>query len=527
MRIHLVNPAYPASLWDFAGCRDITGKRYAHPPLSLPTVAALTPREHEIRITDENVQPVDLDWKADVVGITGYHIQRDRVFELADAFRARGAFVALGGPLVEDGSLEDCGRHADAVFKGEAEYTWPRFLADRACGRARKLYAQDDLIGMPDSPAPRFDLLKLDAYSTATIETSRGCPYACEFCEIPGRLGQRSRHKTVEQVMTEVRSLRALGADSIFFVDDHFIGDRAFTVRLLAELARFVREIDYAMYFTCQFTINLARDKELLALLHAAHFRRIFVGIESPRKESLIAARKRQNMVGDLAENIAALQAHRITVWAGIIVGFDSDDAEIFEEQRRFLQQAGIPVAMIGLLQAIPGTPLYERMEREDRLRVIPVSGVRGTAESLLASNIVHSALSDQELAGGFQSLVRDFYDYEPFGERLIQSLSGARVPAHPRKTKVGVDELRMLARIARHYLLTADGERRRLFVRVLAAVARQGLDLEMALMHLVVYKHLRGFYHHLASLPRPVMVAPPAAGVEGARTAIINRGPH
>lgn len=504
MRIHLVNPVYPASLWDFAGCRDITGQRYAHPPLSLPTVAALTPREHEVRITDENVEPVDLDWKADVVGLTGYHIQRERVFELADAFRARGAFVAIGGPLVEDSSLAECAAHADAVFKGEAEYTWPRFLADRAAGRAQKLYRQDELIDMTHSPAPRFDLLKLDAYATTTIETSRGCPYTCEFCEIPGRLGQRSRHKTVEQVMTEVKALRALGADSIFFVDDHFIGDRAFTVRLLKELAAFVKSVDYALYFTCQFTINLARDKELLGLLHAAHFRRVFVGIETPRKESLASAHKRQNVAGDLLDNIAALQAHRITVWAGIVVGFDTDDPAIFGEQREFLSRAGVPVAMMGLLQAIPGTPLYDRMEREARLRVLPVSGIRGPAESLLASNIVHKTMTDEQLVGGFQSLIKDFYDPEPFGERLIRSLSGAKLAALPRQTKLGAAELRTLALLAKHYLLTADASRRRLFLRVLTAVARQGLDLEMALMHLVVYKHLRAFYHHLASLPRP-----------------------
>lgn len=508
MRIHLVNPVYPASLWDFAGCRDITGKKYAHPPLSLPTVAALTPREHEVRITDENVGPVDLNWKADIVGITGYHIQRERVFELADAFRARGALVAIGGPMVEESSLAECAEHADVVFKGEAEYTWPRFLAEHAAGRAEKVYVQQEFVSMPDSPAPRFDLLDLASYSTTTIETSRGCPYTCEFCEIPGRLGQRSRHKTVEQVMAEVRSLRALGADSIFFVDDHFIGDRAFTVRLLKELAAFVREQDYGIYFTCQFTINLARDKELLALLHAAHFRRVFVGIETPRKESLISAHKRQNAAGDMLESIEALQAHGITVWAGIIVGFDGDDAGIFAEQREFLQRSGIPVAMIGLLQAIPGTPLYARMEREERLRAIPVSGVRGTAESLLVSNILHPVLSDRELGGGFQSLVKSFYDYEPFGERLILSLSRRSKAPLPLNTKLGLEQLRMLARIGAHYLLTTDGARRRLFTRVMAAVLRRGLDAEMALMHLVVYKHLRGFYHHLSSLPVPELPA-------------------
>ncbi len=515
MRIHLVNPLYPASLWDFAGCRDITGKKYAHPPLSLPTVAALTPREHEVRITDENVATVDLGWKADVVGITGYHIQRERVFELADAFRARGAFVAIGGPMVEDGSVAECSEHADAVFQGEAEYTWPRFLSDLAAGNPRKTYVQKDFVAMADSPAPRFDLLDLASYSTTTIETSRGCPYTCEFCEIPGRLGARSRHKTVEQVMAEVRSLRALGADSIFFVDDHFIGDRAFTVLLLKELARFAREEAYGIYFTCQFTINLARDAELLGLLHAAHFRRVFVGIETPRKASLVSAHKKQNVAGDLLVNIRALQAHGITVWAGIIVGFDSDDAAIFEEQREFLQASGIPVAMIGLLQAIPGTPLHERKAREGRLREIPVSGVRGTAESLLVSNILHSVLSDRVMAEGFQALVKSFYDYEPFGDRLIASLSARRAAPLPVKTKLGVEQFRMLARIAGYYLLTVDGARRRLFTRVMGAVLRGGLDTEMAFMHLVVYKHLRGFYRHLASLPVPQL---PAASQDSSR---------
>jgi radical SAM superfamily enzyme YgiQ (UPF0313 family) len=510
LKIHLINPLYPASLWDFAGCRDITGHRYAHPPLSLPTLAALTPSEHEVRLTDENVQPVDLDWKADVVGITGYHIQSERVFALADAFRARGAFVAIGGPLVEEGSLSECAEHADAVFQGEAEYTWPRFLKDLAAGRAARLYAQKDFVSMADSPPPRFDLLDLSAYSTATIETSRGCPYQCEFCEIPGRLGQRSRHKSVEQVMAEVRSLRALGADSVFFVDDHFIGDRAFTLELLRELARFLREIGYAMYFTCQFTINLARDKELLDLLRAAHFRRVFVGIETPRRESLVSARKRQNMVGDLAENIAALQAHGITVWAGIIAGFETDDVAVFEEQREFLQRAAVPVAMIGLLQAIPGTPLHERMEREGRLRAAPPGGVRGPAESLLASNIMHPVMSEEEMAGGFQSLVRAFYDYEPFGERLIESLARRGKVLHPRKIRLDPERLRLLGRILSHYLLTGERERRRLFTRVMAAVLSRGLDAEAALMHLVVYKHLRGFYHRLASLPLPERPARP-----------------
>jgi radical SAM superfamily enzyme YgiQ (UPF0313 family) len=504
MRIHLINPAFTASLWDFAGCSDLTGKRYAHPPLSLPTLAALTPTGHEVRLTDENVESVDLDWTADIVGLTGYHIQKDRVFELADAFRARGCRVVLGGPLVEESTIPECSLHADALFLGEAEYTWPRFLADCERGCVEHLYAQRELVDMRDSPAPRFDLLKLEAYTTTTIETSRGCPYQCEFCEIPARLGRRSRHKTTAQVMAEVRALHELGARSIFFIDDHFVGDRAFTVDLLQQLAEFVEATDDGLYFTCQFTINLAKDKELLDLFQRARFRRVFIGIETPRKASLLEARKRQNLAGELLDNIREVQTRGITIWAGIIVGFDTDDLGIFEEQSEFLQAAGIPVAMIGLLQAIPGTPLHERMQKSSRLRVLPTSGVRGTHESHLATNIRPISMSDAELVGGYQRLVKGFYDCAPFADRLLVSLRRAPRESTGRRRWPSLSEAGILARTLWYYLLGARPNRQ-MFLRVLRVTLKEQLDLETALMHLVVHKHLQAFYVALAAMPVPV----------------------
>ena len=515
MRILLVNPRFPPSLWDFAGCMELEGSAYPHPPLALPTLAALTPRHHEVTLVDENVEPIDLAADVDIVGITGYFIQRERVLELADAFRARGVRVAIGGPIVERSTLALLAPHADALFRGEAEHTWPRFLDDVAHGRAEALYDQPTFVDMRESPPPRYELLRRGAYSTATIETSRGCPMACEFCEIPTRLGQKARSKSIEQVMTEVRAWHALGADSIFFIDDHFIGNRAHCKRLLEELGRFVVEIDHAMYFTCQFTINLARDREMLELLHAANFRRVFVGIETPRKQTLLDVKKKQNTTGDLVASVHTLQSYNLTVWAGMIVGFDGDDAAIFDEQQAFLAEAGIPVIMNGLLQAIPGTPLYARMERDGRLRDVTMAGVRGNQEALISSNIVRrpagNELDDAALVRGYQRMMRQLYQPEPFTERLLGSLRrGTRPVAKSRKPPTW-KQLMILARLVRHYLLTTDRRRRAMFVRIVGQTLRHRSDeLDTALMHLVVYKHLRAFYERIADLPLPKMADTP-----------------
>ena len=506
MKILFINPAFPPSLWDFALCRDLDGSSYAHPPLALPTLAALTPPPHTVQLVDENVEPVDLDAVADVVGITGYYIQRERVFELADAFRKRGKIVAIGGPIVETSTIDEIARHADHVFQGEAEYTWPKFLDDLARGAAASRYVQRELVDMRDSPPPRYDLLARGAYSTATVETSRGCPMACEFCEIPSRLGKRARTKSIEQIMTEVRTHHALGADSLFFIDDHFIGNRGHAKRLLEELARFQVEIDHSMYFTCQFTINLARDEEMLELLHAANFQRVFVGIETPRKASLLSVRKKQNVVGDLVQAVRTLQSYNITVWAGMIVGFDTDDANVFEEQREFLAEAGIPVVMSGLLQAIPGTPLHARMAHEGRLRDTDFGGVRGTYDALLRTNIVPRTFTDEQLVRGYQRLIYDIYEYEPYSQRLLDSIARARRPvAKPKRSKVSLQKLRIVGRTMRYYLVTRDTRKRRMFTRVVGETLRSRPEhLETAFMHLVVYKHLREFYRQVASLPVP-----------------------
>ena len=504
MRILLINPKFPPSLWDFGFCRDLDGGRYPHAPLALPTLAALTPEKHQVTLVDENVTAIPYEADVDLVGITGYHIQRDQVLAIAGAFRARGRTVVICGPVVERSVLAELAPAAAALFLGEAEYTWPKFLKDLEQGTALPVYAQEELVDMKDSPPPRFDLLARGAYASATIETSRGCPMACEFCEIPTRLGRGSRVKTVPQIMAEVRSQHALGADSIFFIDDNFVGNRAHSKDLLRELGAFVRSIGYSLYFTCQVTINVGQDEELLELLYQANFRRVFVGIETPRRESLVAIRKFQNTAGDLADLVRRIQSHNITVWAGMIVGFDDDSDTVFAEHVDFIATAAIPVTMSGLLQAIPGTPLHDRLARADRLREMDMAGVRGTYEALITSNIRPLRVTDRWLAQGYQKMVRDLYEPEAFRLRLVRSIRQGRRPFHP-GGGMTVAKLRQLGRIVRYFLASGEDGRRALFLRTLRDVLfTRPAGLESALLHLVVYKHLRSFYGIVAGLPVP-----------------------
>jgi radical SAM superfamily enzyme YgiQ (UPF0313 family) len=496
MKICLVNPRFPLSLWDFTLCRDLSGSAFPFPPLSLATLAGLTSAGHEVTLLDENVRPLTIPKDADVVGITGYHIQEERVFALADGLRQEGVIVALGGPLVRKENLDRCASHADAVFLGEAEYTWPQFIADVEAKQLRSPYLQETLVDMADSPVPRFDLLDLSSYSSAIIETSRGCPHSCEFCEIPVRLGKGSRTKSTEQVMTEIRELAKLGVDSIFIIDDNFLGKRARAKELLREIGRFVASVRHPIYFSLQFTIDTARDEEMLALLEQANVRRVFIGIETPRQASLTAIRKVQNTRVDLLEAVRTIQSHNIIVWGAFIVGFDSDDTKIFDEQLDFIQTAAIPVAMVGILQALPGTPLHERMRKEGRLRDDATGGIRGAASTLTDTNIVPKNMTAQEITTGYRRLVRELYEPERFGERLMKALSlgaGREVRGSSPVTARG---LLTLFRILRFYLLTTDLRRARMFLRTVRFTLRHHpTQLQTALMHLVVYKHLRLVY--------------------------------
>ncbi|HEY2748703.1 MAG TPA: radical SAM protein, partial [Polyangia bacterium] len=299
MKVCLISPRVPPAPMNFQFAMDLVGCAFSHIPLPLATLAALTPKEVELVIVDENVEPIDLAVDADVIAFSGIYCQRRRLFELADAFRARGRIVAIGGAIATD-LPDECRSHCDHLFIGEAEYTWPRFWEELGRGQAQAEYRQDEPIDMRDSPVPLFDRLKVERYSSGCVQATRGCPHRCEYCEVPARQGSRPRSKPVAQVLEEVRRLAALGFDSIFFVDDYFVGNRRYARELLTALAGLVKELPTPIYFYAQVTLNVARDEEMLALFHAAQFRRFFVGIETSDHDKLRAIHKPQNTEMDV-----------------------------------------------------------------------------------------------------------------------------------------------------------------------------------------------------------------------------------
>lgn len=274
---------------------------------------------------------------------------------------------------------------------------------------------------------------------------------------------------------------------------------------LITRIQQFVRSIDYRLSFSCQFTINVAQDENILCLLREANFKRVFIGIETPRQSTLAMAKKGQNTQIDLLDAVRRVQAHNIIVWGAFIVGFDDDDLDIFKEQLDFIQASSIPIAMVGILQALPGTPLHERVKREGRLKDDAAGGIRGPASLLTSSNIKPLHMTDEELANGFRYLVTSLYRYDNFAERLIHAVRLGKNGRSKGSTQVRMTELRVLRRLFRYYLLTADFRRMFMFLRVvIQTLLHNPRYLGTVFMHLIVYKHVKLFYEECTSAIPP-----------------------
>jgi radical SAM superfamily enzyme YgiQ (UPF0313 family) len=450
--IYLVQPKFPPSYWGLDHFMALTPFSAVFPPLGLLTLAALTPAEHPVALCDQNAgEEVDYETDAQIVCITGYIIQMTRVFEIADRFRARGKTVVIGGPIANL-IPELCRPHCDVLFEGEAEYTWPRFLKEYAEGRAGDHYVEHEKIHLPDSPPPQLDVLE-SRYAHGIVQCTRGCPFTCEFCDIIVMYGRKMRYKPVEQVLQEVQAWHARGAAQVFFADDNFVGNRAYAKELLRALAEWNARQHHAMSFYTQCSIDMVRDNELLRLLRDANFISVFLGIESPRKSSLAETKKMQNERIDLVEAVHKIQSYNLFVSAGMIVGFDNDDVDIFDEQYEFLQKAQIPMAMLSVLLAVPKTPLYNRLKAEGRLfnmkgDTADCSHYVGTAGG---TNFHPLRMTREELRTGQQRLYQRLYAPEAFAHRLrgnLSRFSNVRYEPEP----LSLRNLATLARMARHY---------------------------------------------------------------------------
>src|SRR5271166_638749 len=433
IKVLMVWPRFPDSFWSLGEVMEIVPERSLVPPLGLITVAALCPKQWEIRLVDlsfEELIDEDLLW-ADLVMVSAMEVQREEVRQTLERASKLGRRTMVGGPYASS-EPEVLVTLADHVVVGEPDEIFQEIATDLEAGSARRLYRVTEKPDVSRTPVPRFDLLSLEKYSSMSVQFSRGCPFTCEFCDIITLYGRRPRTKSPAQLIGELDALLQLGwRKEVFIVDDNFIGNDKAALELACELGRWQRCNRYPFGFFTEASIDLASRPGLLDAMVKANFCRVFIGIESPSAESLKEAKKFQNLRRDQLDCIRVIQQHGLWVMGGFIVGFDSDPPDIFDRQIEFVERAAIPWAMTGLLQAPPTTPLYDRMKREGRI-------VHESSEpSNFSSPNFRTVLPLPELLAGTKRMLLALYDPPRFYERVFDSLERLQLQPQQRATEL------------------------------------------------------------------------------------------
>lgn len=442
--ILLVYPEVPNNTyWSFKYALKFVNKMSAMPPLGLITVAALFPEEYNLKLIDLNIEPLqekEIIW-ADAVFVSAMIVQKDSLQEVVSFCNRLETPVIAGGPYPTSSHEEING--VDHFVLGEVEDTFKDILTELENGTAKRVYPRPERPDVSRSVIPRFDLLDLDSYSSMSVQYSRGCPFKCEFCDIWTVYGNKPRVKNHENFIAELEMLYNLGwRGAVFVVDDNFIGNKhSVKKELLPALIEWQKSHDYVFRFFTEASINMADDKDLLSAMKNAGFNEVFIGIETPAIEGLKETDKLQNIRTDMHEAVRTIQNHGMGVMAGFILGFDSDSDDIFDRQISFIQKAGIPRAMVGLLTVLPGTRLFDRLEREGRLKGV----TDGNNTHNMETNFI-TKMDALKLKEGYQKVLSTIYDsnlknYFARCNRLLDNIGNS----HFFSRQIHLKELRML----------------------------------------------------------------------------------
>ena len=465
----LIYPKHPPTYWGNNYALDLLGIKAAFPPLGLLTVAAMFPSRYNLRVVDLNVTPLedsDLEW-ADLAFTSTMIPQRPSLEEVVERCNRAGVPVVAGGPHPTTFHEEMEG--IDHFVLDEVEETFQTFLRDLENGTARAVYRAPRKPDMSTAPVPRFDLIDMNEYHSMCLQFSRGCPFDCEFCDITKLYGRVSRTKSPEQMVAEFDHLYELGwRGPLFLVDDNFIGNKREVSRLLPVIAEWQKERGHPYALFTEASVNLVRMNDLMDVMIEAGFDAVFLGIETPNPKALRKMKKPQNldMRDDnyLLTSVRKIQQKGMMVLGGFILGLDDDDDDAFDAQIEFIQEAGIPIALVGLLTALKGTNLWARLERENRLLDKPVE-IDATALNF------RPQMDPRTLVEGYLRVVGTIYDatLENYFDRCLTLLDNLNPLPHLHRP------------VSKHVLyLSIMGIRRRLtpdqlpvFSRYVARVSR------------------------------------------------------
>ncbi|HEY7726211.1 MAG TPA: DUF4070 domain-containing protein [Anaeromyxobacteraceae bacterium] len=514
MRALIVQGKSPTTYWSYEHSLPFVRREAALPPLGAATLAALLPREWEPQIVDLNVEPLrdEALGRADAVLVSGMLAQAPSMRQVLARARRLGRRTVVGGPGPT--TSPELFAEADHLFFGEAEGRTDllvRALEGREADAPRILSPPGgERPDMRSAVVPRFDLLDLRRYASLSLQYSRGCPFQCEFCDIIEIYGRVPRMKSPEQVLAELDELLRLGGHGpLFFVDDNFIGNRRAVAKLLPHLSRWQREHGRPFDLYTEASVNLAAEPALVSAMVEAGFSAVFLGIETPSETSLTGAGKTQNLVLDQGEAVRRLTQAGLEVFAGFIVGFDGDGPDIFDRQIDFISSLPIPRAMVGLLTALPGTALWRRLEREDRLR-------GETSGDQFERPNFRTTLDDETLLRGYRRVLQELYSADNYYRRCQLHVDQVATPRGPQREG-------SLAALARAVVgIGLRGRRRRHFWSLVAhslargpAAAARAVSLAVMGEHLIRYTEevvLPRLDRALAEIPRQREAAPAAA---------------
>jgi radical SAM superfamily enzyme YgiQ (UPF0313 family) len=488
MRTLLIYPEYPDTFWSFKHALKFIRKKAALPPLGLLTIGAMLPEDWPKRLVDMNVTKLtdkDLAW-ADYAFIGGMSVQRTSAHETVTRCKKAGLKIIAGGPLFT--SEYDQFDEVDHFVLNEAELTLPLFLADLEEGCASRIYETSEFCDIQKTPPPMWELIDLKQYAAMSIQFSRGCPFNCEFCNVTALFGHRPRTKTSEQIVSELDGLYDKGwRGQVFFVDDNFIGNKAcLKTDLLPSLIQWQKG-KKKIPFNTEASINLADDRPLMDMMVEAGFDTVFIGIETPNEEGLSECNKQQNRNRDLMESVKLMQRAGLQVQGGFIVGFDSDTPSIFQRQIEFIQKSGIVTAMVGILNAPPGTRLYERMRNEGRLIGL-ISG-----DNVDGSTNINPKMGLDALREGYRNMIQYLYSPRHYYKRAITFL---REYEMPKNRRIPLDFQRLLAVFRSSIRLGFFGRERFQYWKILSwALFRRPRLVTLAITFAIYGHHFRKIY--------------------------------